>query len=136
MQDTARLVNDINVIVTMLCPEIDAMKLSIRLEEVVSNYDIQRKTVTAIEEDLSEKINLFIASKRLEGLSEVSLKAYRIELGVFERCFPKAVVQITTTDIRQYLARNGSWKMSTVETKLSILKTFFRVVSHGRNTFT
>ncbi|MEK4403423.1 tyrosine-type recombinase/integrase [Sporosarcina sp. FSL K6-6792] len=125
MQDTARLVNDINVIVTMLCPEVDTMKLSIRLEEVVSNYEIHRKTVTAIEKDIAEKVELFIASKRLEGLSEVSLKSYRIELGVFERYFSKAVVQITTTDIRQYLARNSSWKMSTVDTKLSILKTFF-----------
>lgn len=125
MQDTARLVNDINVIVSMLCPDIDSMKLNIRLEEVVSNYEIHRKTITAIEEDVSEKVALFIASKRLEGLSEVSLKSYQIELRVFEKCFPKAVVQITTSEIRQYLARNDKWKMSTVETKLSILKTFF-----------
>lgn len=125
MQDTARLVNDINVIVTMLCPEVDAMKLSIRLEEIVSNYEIHRKTVTDIEKDIAEKVDLFIASKRLEGLSEVSLKSYRIELGAFERFSRKAVVQITTADIRQYLAQDKGWKMSTVDTKLSILKTFF-----------
>lgn len=125
MQDTARLVNDVNVIVAMLCPEVDAMKLSIRLEEIVCNYEIHRKTVTAIEKDVAEKIDLFIASKRLEGLSETSLKDYRIELKVFERHFPKAVVQITTSDIRQYLSRDESWKMTTVDTKLSILKSFF-----------
>ena len=125
MQDTARLVNDINVIITMLCPEIDATKLSIRLEEAVSNYDIQRKTVTDIEKDITEKINLFIASKRLEGLSETSLKDYRTELNAFDKYFSKAVVQITTTDLRQYLAKNDKWKMSTVDKKLSVLKSFF-----------
>lgn len=125
MQDTARLVNDINVIVTTLCPEIDVMKLSIRLEEITSNYKIHRKTVTAIEKDISEKVDLFISSKRLEGLSEVSLTGYQIELKAFERFSRKAVVQITTADIRQYLAQDKGWKMSTVDTKLSILKTFF-----------
>lgn len=125
MQDTARLVNDVNVIVTMLCPEVDAMKLSLRLEEVVSNYEIHRKTVTEMEKDISEKIDLFIASKRLEGLSEVSLKDYRIELRAFDRYFNKAVVQITTSDLRQFLSRNDRWKMTTVDKKLSVLKTFF-----------
>ena len=125
MQDTARLVNDINVIVTTLCPEIDIMKLDIRLEEIVSNYTIQRKTATDIEKDISEKIDLFIASKRLEGLSENSLKDYRIELNVFDRSFDKAIVQITTSDIRKYLAQNDKWKLSTVDKKLSVLKSFF-----------
>lgn len=125
MQDTARLVNDINVLVATICPDVDAMKLSIRLEEIVSNYEIQRKTVTAIEKDIAEKVDLFISSKRLEGLSEVSLKSYRIELEVFERFLRKAVVQITTADIRQYLAQDKGWKISTIDTKLSILRTFF-----------
>lgn len=125
MQDTARLVNDINVIVGTLCPDVDAMKLSIRLEEIVSNYQIHRKTVTDIEKDIAEKIDLFISSKRLEVLSDNSLKDYRIQLNMFERQFKKAVVQITTSDIRQFLASNTTWKMSTVDTKLSILKTFF-----------
>lgn len=125
MQDTARLVNDVNVIVTTLCPDVDATKLSIWLEEIVSNYEIQRKTVTEIEKDLAEKIDLFISSKRLEGLSEISLDGYLIELKMFERHFQKAVVQITTSDIRKYLASNPKWKMTTVDTKLSVLKTFF-----------
>lgn len=125
MQDTARLVNDINVIVATLCPDVDATKLSIRLEEVVSNYKVHRKTVTDIEDDIAEKIDLFISSKRLEGLSDNSLTDYRIQLNMFERQFKKAVVQITTSDIRQFLASDSSWKMSTIDTKLSILKTFF-----------
>lgn len=125
MQDTARLVNDVNVIVTMLCPEIDTMKLSIRLEEIVSNYKIHRKSVVEVEEDISEKINLFISSKRLEGLSETTLKSYRIQLEAFAKYCPKAVAHVTTPDIRQYLAQDKGWKISTVDTILSILKTFF-----------
>lgn len=125
MQDTARLVNDINVIVTMLCPEIDTMKLSVRLEEVVSNYKIHWKSVVEIEEDILEKVDLFIASKRLEGLSETTLKSYKIQLEAFAKYCPKAVAHVTTPDIRQYLAQDKGWKISTVDTILSILKTFF-----------
>lgn len=125
MQDTARLVNDINVIVTMLCPEIDTMKLNVRLEEVVSNYKIHWKSVVEIEEDILEKVDLFIASKRLEGLSETTLKSYKIQLEAFAKYCPKAVAHVTTPDIRQYLAQDKGWKISTVDTILSILKTFF-----------
>lgn len=125
MQDTARLVNDVNVIVTMLCPEIDATKLSIRLEEVVSNYKIHWKSVVEVEEDILEKVDLFIASKRLEGLSETTLKSYKIQLESFANFCPKAVAHVTTPDIRQYLAQDKGWKISTVDTILSILKTFF-----------
>lgn len=125
MQDTARLVNDINVIVSTLCPEVDGMRLSIRLEELMSNYEIHRKTMVAIEKDISEKVELFISSKRLEGLSETTLKDYRIELRIFEKYFQKAIVQITTSDIRQFLAQNTQLKMSTLDKKLSVLKTFF-----------
>lgn len=125
MQDTARLANDLNVIFSTLSPEMDLMRLEIYLEEVLSNYNIQRKEVTVLEKDISEKVELYISAKRLEGLSEITLKGYKIELRLFMKQFQKAVVQVNTADIRSYLSLYPYAKMSTIATKLSILKSFF-----------
>lgn len=125
MQDTARLTNDLQVIVSTLCPEADMMLLAIRMEEVLANYDIHRKEQTTLEKDISEKMDLYLNSKKLEGLSDITLVGYRIELNQFSRLFQKAIVQINTADIRSYLASFPNAKMSTISTKLSILKSFF-----------
>lgn len=125
VNDTARLANDLQVIVSTLAPDVEMDKLVIRLEEVLSNYEIQRRTQQQLENDLQEKIDIFVASRKVEGLSELTLDGYRIELGMFANYVQKAVVQINTADIRKYLAHNSKWQISTVDRKLSVLKTFF-----------
>jgi site-specific recombinase XerD len=123
--DTNRLVNDLNVVIATVFPEVDEMKMNIRIEEIINNYEIHRKTVVELEDDISDKIDLFLASKKLEGLSESTLINYRNELNMLDRYFSKSITQITTADIRQFLGKKPSLKMSTIEKKLSNLKTFF-----------
>lgn len=125
VSDAARLMNDLGVVVSTLSPEIDIQKLVVRLEEVLSNYDIQRRTQLEHEEDILEKMELFIDAKRLEGLSEVTLSGYRIELNLFANHIKKAVVQVTTADIRGYLAKNNHLQISTIDRKLNVLRSFF-----------
>lgn len=125
VNDSARIMNDLEVIISTISPDIDLSKLKIRLEEVTSNYQIERKTFIDLEKDISEKIELFISSKRLEGLSEKTLEGYRIELNLFDKYFSKPLVQISTPEIRQFLAKDKHLKMSTIDKKLSVLKTFF-----------
>lgn len=125
INDKARLANELQVVIETLCANVDAQKLAIRLEEIVSNYSITRKTDEEIEQDLTEKIELFIAAKQLEGLSGETLKGYQIELGLFAKYMNKATVQITTGDIRSYLASNKDVMLSTMGKKLSVLKSFF-----------
>ncbi|MCM3444390.1 site-specific tyrosine recombinase/integron integrase [Metabacillus halosaccharovorans] len=125
MNDTARLMNDLEVIVSTLAPETEQDKLYIRLEEVLSNYEIHRKTQKEIENDIQEKIDLFLSSRKIEGLSNKTLKGYKIELDLFARFVQKPVVQINTADVRKYLAHNDKWMVSTLDRKLSVLKTFF-----------
>lgn len=125
MQDTLKLTADINTIVTMLAPEIDEVRFHLLMEEVLANYEVKRKTTVELEKDIPEKIELFIASKRLEGLSELTLINYKYELDNFASMFNKAAVQITTPDIRLYLGKKVGLKTSTVSTKLTILKSFF-----------
>lgn len=125
INDTARLANDLLVVVSTLAPDVDMQVLPVRLEEVLSNYEIQRRTQKDIENDIQEKIEIFLSARKIEGLSDKTLDGYKIELGMFAEYVNKAVVQITTSDIRKYLAHNKTWMISTVDRKLSVLKTFF-----------
>lgn len=125
MIDKLRLTADINTIVTMLSPEIDEVRFHLLMEEVLANYNIERKTLVELENDIPEKIEMFIAAKRLEGLSEITLTNYRYELMNFANVFNKAAVQITTPDIRLYLGKKVGLKTSTVSSKLTVLKSFF-----------
>lgn len=125
VNDVARLMNDLNVIVSTVCPDVDMQVLPVRLEEVLSNYEIHRKTQKEIENDLQEKIEIYLSARKVEGLSHLTLAVYKNELGMFANFVNKAVVQITTSDIRKFLANNNKWMISTVDHKLSVVKSFF-----------
>lgn len=125
VNDTSRLITDVRVVVEMLCPDVDARKLIVRLEELFSNYKIERKADIDVEMDMPEKIEMFIDAMKIEGLSEVTLDGYLRDLTLFSGYVGKAAVQVTTADIRKYLASNKDNAMSTVSKKLTILKSFF-----------
>lgn len=125
MLDTFRLTSDINTIVTMLMPDIDEVRFHLLMEEVLANYEVKRKTVIDLENDIPEKIEMFTAAKRLEGLSELTLTNYNYILMNFASMFNKAAVHVTTPDIRLYLGKNTGLKKSTISSKLTVLKSFF-----------
>lgn len=123
--DTSRMLNDLRSMITTMSPEIDNDVLDVRLEEILYRYNIEHRAATALENDLSEKLNLFISSKRLEGLSEKTLKDYQMEISLFMRTNKKAAVQIQTPDIRNYLGSLEGVENSTIGKKLTVLKSFF-----------
>lgn len=125
MSDVARILNDLEVVVTNIEPEIDSVKLKIRLEEVVDRFIIKTRTPADMEQDLLDNIRLYISAKRLEGLSELTLTDYYRELVMFEYSVTKSTVQVTTSDIRRYLAANENVMASTNGKKLSVIKSFF-----------
>jgi site-specific recombinase XerD len=125
MNDANMLMNDISVMFKTVYPESEEDKVLVRLEEILANYEIKRRTFKEIVNDLHEKIDAFISARKVEGLSEYTIEGYRIELGMFADFINKAVVQITTTDIRNYLASEKSWKIGTIDRKLSVIKSFF-----------
>lgn len=125
MNDTAKILNDLEVIITNLSPQIDNIKLKIRLEETLDRYSIKTKTQEDMEEDLLNNVKLYISSKRLEGLSELTLEDYYRELMMFDYAICKPTAQITTSDIRRYLASNDKVMSSTNGKKLSVIKSFF-----------
>lgn len=100
-------------------------ELRANISEVVSKFHIKKVESDVIHPDLRERIDLFIASKRLEGLSEISLKNYGLELGIFAGRVRMRTSDITTADIRVFLGQFPHLKSSSIARKLSVLKSFF-----------
>lgn len=125
MSDNRKLINDMVINLTTLFPDLDEIQLSIRIEEVVARFNAELKTADGLKEDLIDNIKLYISSKKLEGLSELTLEDYYRELMLFEYKVNKPTVQINTGDIRQYLAANDGVMASTNGKKLSVIKSFF-----------
>lgn len=119
-----KMLRELEVVNSTLIPDADIIKMKIRYEEILSNYDIKSKTLDSIRDDTIDNIKLYISSKRLEGLSELTLIDYYRELMMFDYVVKKPTVQITTADIRQYLSDQGENMTSTTGKKLSVIKSF------------
>jgi integrase/recombinase XerD len=96
-----------------------------RLSALLTEYHVTRVEKHETHPDLNEKIQLFLSSKRLEGLSPITLQGYELELNTFSKYVKKKVENITTSDIRVYLGQFQTLKMSTIGRKLSVSKSFF-----------
>lgn len=125
INDTAKLMNDMNVVTSIVAPDVDEVKLMHRLEEILSNYDVKRKQDLDIEDDTQEKISIFLSAKEIAGLSQKTLDGYSMELEMFADFTKKAIANVRTHDIRMFLASGKQWQLSTVDKKLSVLRSFF-----------
>jgi len=105
--------------------EVDKPELQQVLSEILAQYDIKPALISTGHPDLQQKIKLFLAGKRLEGLSPLTLDGYASELSIFASHVPKATDEITTADIRLYLGEYNRLKASTLSRKLSVSKSFF-----------
>lgn len=107
-------------------PEIDQLKIRNILDAVLSNYDVLTKETSLVQSDLIDRAMMFIAVKKLDGLSEKTLYNYKLHLQRLNQYVLKPVNFITTTDIRMYLAQiSKDKKQSTLATEISVLKSFF-----------
>lgn len=89
---------------TQLKPS-DLMIVLSAVDAVANNYDFNEKsTELAVYNDIFPKLaELFLQSKRLEGLSENSLTLYRGRLKIFFETMQKNPEEVTTNDIRCFL---------------------------------
>lgn len=112
-------------VVSFSCQTFDKQKLHESLSEIFVEYEIKPSPIPEGHPDLTAKIKLFLAGKRLEGLSELTLKGYALDLRIFAEHIQKATAEITTADIRTYLGEFNRLKSSSLSSKLSVLKSFF-----------
>lgn len=124
--DTARILQELEMMASTLLPDEDIAKLKYRYEEIISNYDVNRKTPENLENDFMDKVNMYLSALRLESYSDTTLEGYERELTLFDRYTQKPPVLINTPDIRKYLASNPKWSPGTISNKLTIIKSFYQ----------
>jgi integrase/recombinase XerD len=107
---------------------IDQVALRRILEGTIASYDIKVKEGMGVQSDLPAKIEAYLSCRRLDGMSESTLRNYRYHLNRFARFVQKRVNTITTADLRAFLAdlvEVHKLKNTTLETEKSTLKSFF-----------
>lgn len=120
-----QLLNMIVTSVSEVCPTADLLQIRSKVAAALAMFDIRPARITAGHPDITQKVKLFLAAKKLEGLSELTLAGYEIELKIFGRYIQKPVEDITTNDIRNFLGQFENLKLSSISRKLSVLKSFF-----------
>ena len=116
---------------TLLLPILEE-NLSLQLEakrvidETLYTYEVQTKCTNLVAGDILEKAQIYLACKRLEGLSPKTLDNYRLFLIKLDRYFTKPCSTISTMDLRMFLAILGKGKQaSTVNGYITSLKGLF-----------
>ena len=88
---------------------------------IIKDSDEQRS-------DLNRRIKYYLGAKRIDGLSERTLKNYKNNLEMFAERMNKSAAKITTDDIRGYigyLAENRHLAETSLQTHINTLRAFF-----------
>lgn len=105
-----------------------AQSLRTILEEELHHYDLQPVSASLVPiYGISEKILLYLTAKKIDGLSQKTLKHYNLHLIRFAKHVPKDVEDITAIDIRLFIATcaKSGLKNSSIGNEISVLKSFF-----------
>lgn len=111
------LIDDILILLDMKVDKNTLIQIQDELTITLSNYEVYKKCTSIVPtEDFTQKaMNKFIATKRIEGKSENTLKRYYDENMKLINFLNKNLDEITTYDIRFYL----SYRKCKTERKLS-----------------
>lgn len=111
---------------------IDPDVIKSKLVMILSNYEISKRTteISVInEDDTSKYIRLFIINKRVAGRTERTVNHYKNELNRFFIEVQKSPVNVTSDDIKLYLAmkevRDGSSKVY-LQNMLRVISSFYQ----------
>ena len=126
MFDSKKLMIEIETVMGVIYPTVDKDKISVNVEQILSNYDIRRKFTTEFVNDFADKIELYLSAIKVEGHKENTINGYKMELTRFSKFVNKAAEQVETDDIRAYLSSKKNWMLSTVDRKLSQIRSFYK----------
>ncbi|MDU4939629.1 MAG: tyrosine-type recombinase/integrase [Clostridium sp.] len=102
------------------------LEIKREIDEIIYNYDVISKSKEITISDIREKINLYIACKKLEGKSKVTLRGYMYFLNKLDLFFNKPVGSITTMDLRLFLKElKDGRKEETINSYITQLRGFF-----------
>lgn len=80
-------------------PDVNPSFVRSKFNDILMMYDIRPTKIITGNPDINQKMKLFISAKRLEGLSEETLKGYQIELRVFAQHINKPIEDVNTNDL-------------------------------------
>lgn len=111
----------------------NALRLNLEQQKIVMDtlyFSLQDFEINTVESyksnDLEEKILLYLQTKRIEGIKEGTIQNNYYFLREFSQFINKTVDKITTNDLRMFILKQSEkLKPSTVNNKISLLKTFF-----------
>ncbi len=107
-------------------PEVDQLKVREIAEEVLYKYDVFPQETGLVASDVEEKLQIYLASKKLDGLSDKTLKNYKYNLSIFADYLRKPLSTVSAMDLRMFLSqRCKEMKASSTNGQISILKSFF-----------
>jgi integrase/recombinase XerD len=108
-------------------PDIDQPKVRDMLQLLLGEYTIEpMSTALVVTSDIQDRIIMYLATKKLDGLSDLTIYNYKLHLVRFSNCIRKNVKDIKVNDIRMYLAAvSENLKSTSLCTEISILKSFF-----------
>lgn len=96
------------------------------IDETLYDYEVHTKCKDLVASDIKEKSAIYIACKKLEGLSRKTLDNYRLFLIKLDKFFTKPCSTIETMDLRMFLAILGKGKQATtINGYITMLKGFF-----------
>lgn len=110
-------------------PQIPTDKLRPILDMVLYDYDIRpAEKALVLRSNIRDMAGLYLASKKVEGLSQITLQNYGYRLKRFMEFMGKNVQDINTMDLRMYLAayqKHTGCANTTLESEVAGLKSFF-----------
>ena len=97
------------------------------LAAILKGYNITRES-DETRSDLHRRIKYYLGAKKIDGLSERTLKNYKANLESFAAKVEKSTAKITTDDIRGYIAyldETRHLKETSLQTHINTLRAFF-----------
>jgi len=111
---------------TLEFPAIDQLKVRDIIEETLYKYDVVTQETGLVVSDVEGKLHMYLACKKLDGLSKKTLYNYNLNLIMLSSYMRKALATIDATDIRVYLIqRCKNMKAGSINGQIYILKSFF-----------
>lgn len=97
------------------------------LADLLKGYTITRES-DETRSDLRRRIKYYLGAKKIDGLSERTLRNYKANLESFAAKVEKSAAKITTDDIRGYIAyldETRHLKETSLQTHINTLRAFF-----------
>lgn len=97
------------------------------LVELLQDYTVSKIETALTVSDIPEKVTMYLQAKRLEGLSDLTLKNYFYLLRKLAAFSHKQVKDINLNDLRTFLFQEcEGLKETTMQVKVTYLQSFFK----------